>query len=184
MTTAGSCGSTTAAPLRCRRRRAGARAIRRRQRRPSSRIWRTALDMFSDPWSIGDAREPGRHRQRAARGQRPHDGRRGAAARRLAPARQAHSRAVAPWLDAGIPGFGVHCPRSSPTLPVRSRRRAARRAASCGAFRALTRSGRRRRRRLARSAGARARTAGGAMARARSRAARAVPAPRRARRGT
>ena len=103
--TAGCCGSTTAARCLpttwCWR-----SAIRRRQRRPSSRTWRTALDMSAIPGASARSRTR-KHRQRAARGQRPHDGRRGAAARRPASARQAHSRAVAPWLAAGTAGLGA-----------------------------------------------------------------------------
>ncbi len=48
--------------------------------------------------------EPGR-RQRVARGQRSHDGRRGAAPRRAAPTRTRHPRAVATWMAAGVAGF-------------------------------------------------------------------------------
>ena len=131
-----------------------------------------------DPWSIGSPAHQ-RYRQRAARGQRTHDDRCGAAARGHPSARAPHPRALAPWLAAGTPRLTAPLPADQARrVQARSPRRAARRAAWSARF-AIWRA-------RCRSAGgdwrevlalARAR-ASGAVARARSRAARALPASR------
>ena len=181
MTTAGCCGSTTA--RRCLPTTSCWRsAIRRRQRRPSSRIWRTALDTSA----IRGASARSRIRKTSA-----------ACCWSAAASRWSTRRCDSPPCVRASGTFTccratAGCPkprlrrRCRPIKPdvagaLEAARGSTRRLVR--AFRALTRSGRQRRRRLARGAGTRARTAGRAMARARSRAARAVPAARRARRG-
>ena len=89
----------------CRRRGAGARQSAAGNSGRAANLANSPR-YVSDPWSIGSSRIR-KTSAACCSWQRPYDGRRGAAAGRLASARQAHSRAVASWLDAGITGLGA-----------------------------------------------------------------------------